>query len=188
MRATDWLPPTLHTAGLTLRPVTLADVDDVFAALSDPRATEHQTGRPHHTRADSVQYCWDARAWYQHKVPGTLAVAPRPRPDRLVGTCSLYPGECSATWELGFWVAPGYWGYGLATEAVGRLTAHAFDQYADAVRVQARVLVGNPASDRVLVKCGFVCEGTHRRAWVQPDGRVRDVRVYSRLRDDPAPG
>lgn len=84
--------------------------------------------------------------------------------------------------DVGYWLAPAYWGRGVATEAVRFACAHAFEAL-DLLRVQALVFDGNDASMRVLDKCGFALEGRLRRATVKR-GRVLDELVYARLRDD----
>ena len=50
-------------------------------------------------------------------------------------------------------------------------------------RIEAWTLPDNPASDRVLEKCGFRYEGTLRqKAWFK--GAFRDFRMYGRLAGD----
>ena len=59
-----------------------------------------------------------------------------------------------ATPELGYWLGVDYWGKGYATEAVRAMIDHVFDD-TDAEAIQAAARVTNPASRRVLEKCGF---------------------------------
>jgi RimJ/RimL family protein N-acetyltransferase len=48
----------------------------------------------------------------------------------------------------------------------------------------ARVFEHNPASARVLEKCGFRLEGTLRRAVIKAD-KIMDLHLYSKLKDEP---
>lgn len=57
--------------------------------------------------------------------------------------------------SLGYWVGRRYWGCGYGTEAVAALTGIAFDLFPDANIIRAGVFGDNPASRRVLEKCGF---------------------------------
>jgi RimJ/RimL family protein N-acetyltransferase len=57
----------------------------------------------------------------------------------------------------------------------------AFEQY-DIVRLQAGIFSHNPASMRVLEKCGFVCEAVHRNA-ITKHGRILDEMLYVRFRE-----
>jgi RimJ/RimL family protein N-acetyltransferase len=56
--------------------------------------------------------------------------------------------------DLGYWLGVPFWGHGYATEAVRAVIDHAFaDLDFDALGAGTRVT--NPASRRVLEKCGF---------------------------------
>lgn len=59
--------------------------------------------------------------------------------------------------EIGYGLAPGARGRGLATEAVVALVAHAFAQGATAVR--AEVETGYAASEGVVARAGFTAVG-----------------------------
>ena len=82
--------------------------------------------------------------------------------------------------ELGYWLGHSHWGRGLATEACRLVSDYAFENF-DFERLQAGVLDWNPASRRVLEKCGYELEGRLRRGAVK-DGQVVDRWLYSRLR------
>lgn len=83
--------------------------------------------------------------------------------------------RCSA--EIGFWLGEAVWGSGLATAAVSALTDYAFEAL-DLVRVFAVPFRDNPASIRVLEKCGYVREGVMRRSAVK-EGAVLDQVLYA---------
>ncbi|EMR65865.1 hypothetical protein MGN70_002941 [Eutypa lata] len=86
-------------------------------------------------------------------------------------------------WELGYWVGRRYWGKGLATAAVGPFVRWAFRSHPDLLRLHAEVFEGNPGSEAVLRKVGFVKEGLLRQA-VFKNGVVLDQSVYGLLRQD----
>jgi len=71
----------------------------------------------------------------------------------MVGSVGLRRAH-GGTYELGYWIAENTWGQGYATEAARRAVAFAFDELG-AARVCAGHYVDNPASGRVLEKCGF---------------------------------
>ena len=73
-----------------------------------------------------------------------------------IGVCSVELREDGP--ELGYWLGVPYWGRGFATEAARALIDHAFgDLEHDTLISGARV--NNPASRRVLEKCGFQWTG-----------------------------
>lgn len=83
--------------------------------------------------------------------------------------------------ELGYWLGEPFWGRGIVTRAVSAITAHAFQQRADLVRVQASVFSWNAASARVLEKAGYQREGVLRQS-VFKDGVLGDSIMYAKLR------
>jgi RimJ/RimL family protein N-acetyltransferase len=60
--------------------------------------------------------------------------------------------------ELGYWLGVEYWGQGYATEALHAVIDYAFTDLAHE-QLQAGARVTNPASRRVLEKCGFQWTG-----------------------------
>jgi RimJ/RimL family protein N-acetyltransferase len=87
--------------------------------------------------------------------------------------------------ELGYTVAPGARGRGVATEIVALLTRWAFDE-AGALRVRLVIDVANTASERVAARCGYVREGVMRSVHFKQDRRI-DAALWSRLPSDPEP-
>jgi RimJ/RimL family protein N-acetyltransferase len=85
--------------------------------------------------------------------------------------------------ELGYVVAPGARGRGVATAAVRSLTERAFADL-DAQRVELWISVSNEPSKRVAERCGYVREGVLRSIWFKQDVRD-DFEIWSRLPTDP---
>src|SRR6516162_1747086 len=75
----------------------------------------------------------------------------------VIGACGIAQfGEGLP--EIGYWLGVPFWGQGYATEAVRAVIDHAFEDLGyDVVAGGARV--SNPASRRVLEKCGFQWTG-----------------------------
>ena len=84
--------------------------------------------------------------------------------------------------EIGYWLHPACWGWGIMTASVGSACADVFGQ-TDIVRIQAQVFSENLASARVLQKCGFVQEGVLRRS-VCKEGRYYDLLLYGLLKEE----
>lgn len=57
--------------------------------------------------------------------------------------------------SVGYRLRECYWGRGLATEAAGLMVGYLYD-HTDIEIITASVMVDNPASARVLEKCGFI--------------------------------
>lgn len=83
---------------------------------------------------------------------------------------------------LGYMVARGHNGRGIATLLVRHAVAVAWER--DLHRVQAAVRTDNPASLRVLAKAGFRREGLALR-YLELDGAWRDHVLHAITREDP---
>lgn len=86
--------------------------------------------------------------------------------------------------NLGYAVHPRHHGRGIASAAVQRVIAVAFDPHQIALeRLEAVAAVDNHASRRVLEKCGFRCEGIARGLLIISGERVDHAR-YGLLGED----
>jgi RimJ/RimL family protein N-acetyltransferase len=102
----------------------------------------------------------------------------------LIGGCGfdgLQAGQSHRA-EVGYWLAKPFWGRGLMTAVVQRLCRHAFAELG-LVKITAHVFAHNPASARVLAKCGFQEEGFLRKHFLK-DGAFLDVRLFALLREE----
>ena len=79
--------------------------------------------------------------------------------------------------HFGYWLGEPYWGRGIMTEAVKAVSSYAMHRFS-LIRLEAPVFEWNPASMRVLEKCGFVREGVLRASAVK-DGQVIDRVLYA---------
>ena len=99
-----------------------------------------------------------------------------------VGGVGIEPGEgvFARSARFGYWLGEPYWGRGVMTAVVRATVDHVFGVF-DLVRLEAPVFEWNPASMRVLEKCGFLREGVLRRS-VLKDGQIIDAMLYARVR------
>jgi RimJ/RimL family protein N-acetyltransferase len=101
--------------------------------------------------------------------------------DALIGGCGFEGSQVGKSHraEVGYWLAKPFWGQGIMTAVVQRLCRHAFDEFGLA-KITAHVFSDNPASARVLAKCGFEEEGFLRKHFVK-DGQFVDARLFGFL-------
>lgn len=78
---------------------------------------------------------------------------------------------------FGYWLGEPFWGRGIMTEAVNAVSRHILAHFG-LVRLESPVFAWNPASMRVLEKCGFVREAVLRSS-VMKDGQIIDQVVYA---------
>jgi RimJ/RimL family protein N-acetyltransferase len=99
-----------------------------------------------------------------------------------VGGIGISPGQgiYAKTAQFGYWLGEPYWGRGIMTGAVRATAERVFANF-DVARLEAPVFEWNPASMRVLEKCGFAKEGLLRKS-IYKDGELIDAVLYARLR------
>ena len=88
----------------------------------------------------------------------------------------------NSTVEIGYSLAREQWGKGLMTEALTAVIDETFHTL-DIHRIEALHFTDNPASGRVMAKCGMTHEG-HMRERVCCKGVFRDVEMWGILRGD----
>lgn len=168
---------SIRTERLELRPFVHADSDALVAEADDPRVSATLRDRfPSPYTHD------DARAWIavsQRHPHYALAITEDGRVIGAIGL-ELQADERRFDAELGYWFGAAHWGKGFASEAVAAFCTHVFAA-TDLQRLHAEVFASNPASARVLEKCGFVLEGVARRA-IFKQGRFLDCRTYALLK------
>jgi RimJ/RimL family protein N-acetyltransferase len=145
--------PVLATERLLLRAPCPADAEAVTALINDRRIAENTARIPHpYTVAD-------AEAFFAHanRQDGEVALLITLADGEMIGGCGIATLNGAAP-EIGYWLGVPYWGLGYATEAARALIDHAFGTLG-AERLEAGARVSNPASRRVLEKCGFQWTG-----------------------------
>jgi ribosomal-protein-alanine N-acetyltransferase len=177
----DWLPPTLYTPRLVLRPFDESDAPALFVHAKNPNVARFTLWDHHKTIADTEMFVRDyARCRYLERTPEPYAITLRddPRPVGAVGC--FWASEPNKTMELGYWLAEPFWGKGLTAEACRAVVDSAFADHGPR-RIQARVIAGNAASVRVLEKVGFAFEGTLRASLLRR-GIFEDVMMFARIK------
>ncbi len=94
-----------------------------------------------------------------------LALTPRARPNHQIGVIAISRGKLPGREqdvEIGYMLHPEFWGQGLMIEAAQAVLNTVFG-YTAAPAVNAWTRVVNPASRRLLEKCGFRHNGSALR-------------------------
>jgi ribosomal-protein-alanine N-acetyltransferase len=171
---------SIVTPRLVLRPLTFADVPALFDAID---ASRHFLSR-RLPWADSVRGHGDLRVFVdkclRRNGEGEAHRGIFEPDGRLAGHMSIeevVPARRAA--ELGYWIREDRAGKGYATEAARALLAWGFRNL-ELHRLTAYVDTDNPASARVLEKCGFTREGVFRHRMQVGDG-WRDQAVFGLL-------
>lgn len=168
------------TSRLVLREFVPDDWRPVLAYQSEPDYLRYYswTGR---TPADAQAFVQQFIDWqreeprYRYQLAITL-----PETGELIGNCGLrleHPGAQEG--DIGYELAPAYWGNGFATEAARSMLALGFGELR-LHRIWAWCIAENTGSARVLEKIGMQREGHHRdKEWFK--GRWWDTYTYAML-------
>jgi RimJ/RimL family protein N-acetyltransferase len=151
--------PVLETERLILRAPRLEDAGALATLINDRRIAENTATVPHpYAIADAEKFITSA-----NKAADSVSFLITARNGTLIGGCGVgsIRGDGSlrtGSPEIGYWIGVAFWGNGYATEAARAVLDHAFVTLGhDAIHGAARV--SNPASRRVLEKCGFQWTG-----------------------------
>jgi RimJ/RimL family protein N-acetyltransferase len=139
---------TLETERLTLRAPRREDAKAIAALANDLRIAENLLRIPHpYGLADAERFIAGANAT-EGETEFLIT-----RGTTVLGACGVGSRDGEQP-EIGYWLGVAFWGRGYATEAARALIDHAFGELGYEVLV-AGARVSNPASRRVLQKCGF---------------------------------
>lgn len=159
-----------------MRKFELQDADELFRILSDEEVNRFLPWFPHKTREETLRFLQDSVfADYDKAIAYRYAVVLRSE-SRVIGYLSfLGIDEKERSGDIGYGLLREYWGKGIMTEAVKallfRLKADGF-RYATATHD-----VQNPASGRVMQKCGMRYVRTYPEFW-QPKGIWVNFNLY----------
>jgi RimJ/RimL family protein N-acetyltransferase len=150
----------LTTRRLTLVPWRPTDADELRRLAGDERVVRFVGDRrPWNAALTAARHAMAMEHWTRYGFGWRAALDTAT--SAFVGLGSLThrgPDESgigTAAIELGWWVAPAFWGHGLATEIGRAILDEAFLDH-DAESVITRHQEGNAASARIIAKLGLV--------------------------------
>ena len=150
-RRKERIVPVLKTARLTLRAPRLRDAKAIAHFAGDRRVAENTTSVRHPYTIDDAEEFVAAANRQAADITFVISLD-----DDVIGACGIELRESAA--EVGYWLGALYWGRGYATETARAAIDYAFGDLGQAA-LQAGARVSNPASRRVLEKCGFQWTG-----------------------------
>jgi len=174
--------PVLETERLVLRPLLRKDAEDIFSYASDPEVARYVLWDPHRSVAETRAYIRYIRSLYRHGLPSSWAVVLR-NSGSVIGTIGfMWYSETNSAAEIGYSFSRAEWNRGYATEALNAVINSVFSAL-PLNRLEAQHDIRNPASGRVMEKCGMVREGILRQR-IRNKGELIDVVLYAILRSD----
>jgi len=174
--------PVLQTADLILRKPARKDAKDIFRYASDPEVARYVLWEPHRSLAETRSFVRFLQSRIRAGYPSSWVVQLKSG-GPVIGTIGfIWYSDENRSAELGYSFSREYWNRGFASQALKSVIDASFRSL-PLNRIEAQHDVRNPASGRVMEKCGLRQEGILRNR-ILNKGEYADVALYAILRAD----
>lgn len=172
---------TLTTDRLVLRNWHESDAPSLFKYASDPLLGPRAGWAPHQSEQESLdtirtifaqEGMWAVELKETAEVIGCVGYLTHEH-----SNLDISEDEC----EVGYWIARPYWNLGICTEALKTIVDYCF--YTKGfTTLWGDYFPDNPASGKVMTKCGFIDTGIEKRCPTLDVGADKPVRVLKYVR------
>ena len=148
----------METDRISLRPWLESDAEALNKYASDPEVGPRAGWPPHKNVEESLEvihkffqndYTWAVVLKETGEVIGCVGYLPASSSNLPIGE-----DQC----EVGYWIAHPFWDQGICTEALQLVVDHCFNDKGFTT-LWGTYFISNPASGRVMEKCGFADTG-----------------------------
>lgn len=171
----------LTTERLVLRPFRRDDAEAMFENwASDPEVTKYLTWTPHRSVEDTraLLTLWEEESKKEDNYHWAITLG-----GELIGDIALMDVRDERA-VAGYCLCRRFWGKGIMTEALGEVLRFCFEAVGFH-RIEICHAAENPASGRVMEKCGLKYEGTKRKSFrLLSTGEWADIVVRAILEED----
>ena len=172
----------LNGKNIILRPLKKSDVPEIFKYTKSADIPRFTFVPSPNTEENIQRFIRKTHLSARKGTDYVFGIVPHDS-DEVVGTLGIH--GISAVHKkaaIGYWLAKKYRGRGIMPEAVGLALKFCFREL-KLQRVHAGTLLDNIASQKLLKKCGFTHEGTHRNFY-RHRGRIKDAYMYAITKED----
>jgi len=176
--------PELETNKVILRKIENNDANDLFDILTNENIFKYTPGNPLKT-LDAVK---NVIGHYERDFKKCktifLGIFSKKEKNKLVGIAEIFDFNYDVnSVEIGYRINEKYWGKGFATIATAMMLKYLFDVI-NVNRIQATTMPINIHSHKVLIKNGFIEEGTLRQYKKWTGTGIVDLTFYSILKTE----
>ncbi|MFC3749601.1 GNAT family N-acetyltransferase [Paenibacillus sp. GCM10012306] len=176
--------PVLKSDELTLKKIEDVHVDDVFGIYSNDKVFEYCGILPKHNKNTVSNMIGHFARDFHKRSKIKWGIFANAEPERLLGIIEAFDFNQKVNMvTIGYFLDEAHWGKGIASAAVKLLVQFLFEDV-NVNRIQAEVMPRNDSSKKVLVKNGFLKEGTLRQASLWAGKGIVDLEIYSILKED----
>ncbi len=171
----------LSSERLIYRKMCKKDAADMYVYASLPEVTRFLLWSEHPNILYTKRYLSRVEACYRAGQFFDFSLVDRAS-GHMIGTCGFTRFDIkNNSAEIGYVLHPAFWNQGLATEAAMTILQYGFDVLG-LHRIEARYMIQNQASRRVMEKCGMHFEGVHH-GLLFVKGAYRDIGIYARIHE-----
>jgi len=176
--------PQLESERLILRRIQLKDAEAVYRIFSDPDVLRYYDigAYTHIDQARNLIERLDTRFEQRTGIRWGITIRGE---DIVIGTFGFGWTQHNHQGEIGYDLARDHWQQGIMSEALQVALRFGFE-VAELNRIQAHVIPGNIASEKLLLKHGFTNEGVLREYGFFHNGYY-DLTSFSLLKKDYRP-
>ena len=173
----------METERILLRPWRENDTEALFKYASDPEVGPRAGWPPHKSVEESLEIIrtvfgtetmWAVEWKETGEAIGCVGYLPA-----SVSNLKINDDQC----EVGYWIARPYWGKGICTEAMRLVVDYCFHEKGFTI-LWGDYFPENPASGRVMEKCGFKDTGKEVLCPNLMVGSDRPVKVMKLVREN----
>ena len=174
----------IETERLILRPFRTSDAEPMFKNWAgDREVTRFLTWNAHRSISDTeaIINLWVSQ--YNELSRYNWAIVPKDLGEPIGGIDVVHIYQNTDCAEIGYCIAQNSWGKGIMTEAFTAVIKYLFEEIGFN-QIRAAHAVKNPASGRVMEKCGLKYEGTFRQFFRANSGELLDISYRSILKEE----
>ena len=176
--------PNLKSENFVLKKIEDLHLEEVFEIYNNDKVFEYCGIIPKHNKDTVKNMIGHFARDYNKRSRVKWGIFANTEPDRLLGIIEAVDfNQKVNVVTIGYFLAESNWGKGIATEAVKILLDFLFVEV-NVNRIQAEVMPPNETSKKVLLKNGFIKEGTLRQASLWAGKGIIDLEIYSVLKED----
>ena len=142
--------PTIETERLILRPLSTEDAEAVFEWTGDERVAKYMIYSTHENSDVTKQWLSTLKTLENEYIWGFV----RKSDGKLIGSGGIRYRTDEDRWSFGYNIRYDCWNQGYTTEATLRMMEYVRENHG-AKRFVAEHAADNPASGRVIEKCGL---------------------------------
>ena len=173
--------PELKTERLNLIEIKQPYLNDYYKLFCDERVSKFYNIIPFKEKVEAQKYLDWFKNQFKEKLGIRWGIVIKEQ-KHIIGTLGFNNFQKNHRANIGYDLQFEFWNKGIITEALREVISFGFNKL-EINRIEAEVMQGNIASEKVLSKLGFTKEGILRN-WMYWNDEYYDMTMFSLLRSE----